>query len=267
MGHLTRRTALALLVAAGVSAQTATPVDEQWKKFMDWFSALPPDSFHTGSEITTLYRKKLLADGLSGAEADAVLAHIRDQPPDPAFSRTFWNKHFERSDPQFRTAPNAFLVEVSGKLTAGKALDLGMGEGRNAIYLAQHGWDVTGVDYAPAGVEKARQRAQSLGLKLNAIVQDADKFDFGTNQWDLVCLLYAPGAQEVHDFAKRLAASLKTGALVVSEQPYATPKSLADQTTAWSELDLKLLRLEYREEQSDWGQPSFGRLLFQKVKH
>ena len=144
--------------------------------------------------------------------------------------------------------------------------DLGMGEGRNAIYLAQHGWDVTGVDYAPAGVAKARQRAQSLGIKLNALVENADQFDFGSNQWDLVCLLYAPGAEEVHDFAKRLAASLKTGGMVVSEQPYATPKSLSEQATAWSELDLKLLRLEYREEQSDWGQPSFGRLLFQKVK-
>jgi len=141
-----------------------------------------------------------------------------------------------------------------------------MGEGRNAIYLAQHGWDVTGVDYAPAGVAKARQRAQSLGIKLNALVENADQFDFGTNQWDLVCLLYAPGAEEVHDFAKRLAVSLKTGGIVVSEQPYATPKSLSEQATAWSELDLKLLRLEYREEQSDWGQPSFGRLLFQKVK-
>ena len=265
MTSFTRRAGLLFLAAACTSAQTGTG-DREWKNFLDWFSGLLPESFHTGQEVTQLYRKKLLADGLTDAEADKVLAGLRDRPPDPAFSQTFWNKHFERSDPQFRTGPNAFLVEVSSKLPAGKALDLGMGEGRNAIYLAQHGWEVTGVDYAAAGVAKARQRAQSLGLKLDAIQQDADKFDFGKDRWDLVCLMYSPGDQAVHDFARRLADSLKAGAYVVSEEPYETPKTLSDQAESWKAFGLKLLRLEYREEQSDWGQPNFGRLLFQKAK-
>ena len=267
MKPFTRRASLSLFLTVGCAwAQTVTAPDPRWKSFMDWFSSLSPESFHTGSELMMLYRNKLLADGMSAGEADRIMSFIRDKPPDPAFSQIFWNKHFERKDPQFKTEPNAFLVEVSSQLTAGTALDFGMGEGRNAIYLALHGWEVTGVDYAPAGVEKALQRAQRLGVKLNAIVQDVERFDFGRDRWDLVCLMYSPGSDYVHDFYKRLAASLKVGAYVISEQPYQTPKTLSDQAAAWGALDLKLLRLEYREERSDWGQPNFGRLLFRKQK-
>jgi len=231
---------------------------------LEWFNGLAPDSFHTGGEVGALYRTKLVREGLSAAEADQVLANLRGRMADRAFNKIFWNKHFERSDPQFRTGPNEFLVEVSAKLSPGHALDLGMGEGRNSIYLAQHGWDVTGVDFAEAGVAKAKKRADSLGLKLNAMVQDADQFDFGTSRWDLVCLLYSPGPDEVHEFASRLAASLRSGGYVISEQPFETPKSLAEEAAAWEPLGLRLRRLEYRLEKSDWGQPSFGRTLFRK---
>lgn len=60
-------------------------------------------------------------------------------------------------------------------------------------------------------------------------------------------------------------ASVKSGGYVISEQPYETPKTLADLWAAWTPLGLKLLRLEYREEKSDWGQPSFARTLFRKA--
>jgi SAM-dependent methyltransferase len=265
MTCLSRRTLVSLLVSAAFAQEQTPPAaDQQWKKFLDWFSALPPESFHTGAELVALYRAQLTRDGVSPAEFDKILAVIRERTSDAEFNKIFWNKHFERTDPQFNTQPNAFLVEVASKLTPGRALDLGMGEGRNSIYLAQHGWDVTGVDYAEAGVAKARKRAESLGLKINAIVQDADQFEFGAARWDLVCLLYAPGDGEVRDFAKRLTASLKPGGYVLSEGPYQTPKTLADQWTAWTSAGLKLLRLEYHEEKSDWGQPNFGRTLFRK---
>jgi SAM-dependent methyltransferase len=116
-------------------------------------------------------------------------AYSKGQRTTREFAKIFWNKHFETSDPKFRTGPNEFLVEIASKLSPGQALDLGMGEGRNSIFLLQHGWGVTGVDFAAAGVAKATKRAASLGLKLNAILQDADQFDFGHNRWDLVCLL------------------------------------------------------------------------------
>ena len=97
-------------------------------------------------------------------------------------------------------------------------------------------------------------------------MQDADQFDFGTNRWDPVCLLYSPGAEEVHDFANRWVTSLKPRAFVISEGPYVTPKTLSELASAWSDKGLRLLPLEYREEQSDWGQPNFGPIAIPKSK-
>ncbi len=76
------------------------------------------------------------------------------------------------------------LVEA-GRIEPCRALDLGCGAGASAIYLAQHGFDVTGVDYAQAAIEKARSRARDAGVQVEFIVDDLtnlrhvpDTFDF-----------------------------------------------------------------------------------------
>ena len=76
------------------------------------------------------------------------------------------------------------LVE-SGRIQPGRAIDLGCGMGASAIYLAQNGFEVTGVDYAEAGIEKARARAKEAGVQVNFIVDDltnlchvSGRFDF-----------------------------------------------------------------------------------------
>ncbi len=63
------------------------------------------------------------------------------------------------------------LVE-SGRINPCRAIDLGCGAGGNAIYLAQHGFEVTGVDYAGAAIEKSRARASEAGVQANFIVDD-----------------------------------------------------------------------------------------------
>jgi len=63
------------------------------------------------------------------------------------------------------------LVE-SGHIKPSRAIDLGCGSGANAIYLAQKGFEVTGVDYAEAAIEKARVRAKEAGAQVNFIVDD-----------------------------------------------------------------------------------------------
>lgn len=76
------------------------------------------------------------------------------------------------------------LVE-SHRIQPGRAIDLGCGAGANAIFLAQHGFEVTGVDYAQAAIEKARHRADAAGVQVNFVVDDltnlrqvSGKFDF-----------------------------------------------------------------------------------------
>jgi cyclopropane fatty-acyl-phospholipid synthase-like methyltransferase len=63
------------------------------------------------------------------------------------------------------------LVE-GGRIKPGRAIDLGCGAGANAIYLAEHGFDMTGVDYAEAAIEKAQGRAKEAGLQVNFMVDD-----------------------------------------------------------------------------------------------
>lgn len=110
-------------------------------------------------------------------------------------------------------APNALLVETVRGRPPGTALDADMGEGRNAIYLAQQGWQVTGVDVAEKALAYAQNRAQGLGVKLTTEVHDMATYDWGTSRWDLIVLSYAGG----RDYAPRVARALKPGGLVVIE--------------------------------------------------
>ena len=95
----------------------------------------------------------------------------------------------------------------------GAALDVGMGQGRNAIYLAQQGWNVTGFDPADKAVALANQTANRLGVKLTTVVQGSEAFDFGENRWDLVLLSYV----SVRDVAAKVVRALKPGGIVVVE--------------------------------------------------
>ena len=113
----------------------------------------------------------------------------------------------------FNEKPNALLVETVQSLKPGTALDADMGEGRNAIYLAQQGWQVTGVDVAEKALAYAQARAQKLGVSLTTEVADMAKYDWGTNKWDLIVLSYAGG----REYAARVQKALKPGGIVVLE--------------------------------------------------
>jgi SAM-dependent methyltransferase len=110
---------------------------------------------------------------------------------------------------------NKFLAESVKGRKPGKALDIGMGQGRNSLFLAALGWDVTGFDIAEVGVKQAQAEAQKRGLKISAVVGDVDKFDYGKQKWDLVVGMY------MHEYLTRNAAkvveSLKPGGVLVVE--------------------------------------------------
>jgi 2-polyprenyl-3-methyl-5-hydroxy-6-metoxy-1,4-benzoquinol methylase len=264
MFQTTRRAALGLALAAA-AARTQTP--GEWPAFWQWAQALPPDSFPTGGPaLFKAYEARLIEKGMPPADAAAAIVRLRQHvQTDPSYQALFYDKVYGRKESLYSQQPNAFLVEVAGALKPGKALDLGMGEGRNSIYLAQHGWDVTGVDLSEVGVASARKHAAAAGIKLNALVQDADKFEYGEKRWDLVCMFYFSGYNYVHDIARRVSAAAKPGGLVISEGPYATPKALMDRWTEWEPFGYTLLRFEYRAAKADWGQPAFGRSLLQKT--
>jgi cyclopropane fatty-acyl-phospholipid synthase-like methyltransferase len=77
------------------------------------------------------------------------------------------------------------LVE-SGELLPGRAIDLGCGEGDNAIFLAQHGFQVTGIDFSPAAIDKARAKAREAGSDVEFLVDDLTRLSKVTGEFDLI---------------------------------------------------------------------------------
>jgi len=124
-----------------------------------------------------------------------------------------WNRILTAEKPHFNTKPNAFLVEIASSRRPGTALDVGMGQGRNSVWLAQQGWDVTGFDPAEKAVALALENARKSGVHIKTEVRGMEDFDFGESRWDLIVLSYV-GAREMPDVIQR---ALKPGGVVVVE--------------------------------------------------
>jgi SAM-dependent methyltransferase len=130
-----------------------------------------------------------------------------------AAEAAFWNEVFTLSV-GFNPQPNAWLMEVVSKMKPGRVLDVAMGQGRNAVWLARQGWDVTGYDIAADGLRIARESAAAGNLKINTVLSSTEKFDFGKDQWDLVAIIYGGGRE---DEIARAATGLKRGGHLVIE--------------------------------------------------
>jgi 2-polyprenyl-3-methyl-5-hydroxy-6-metoxy-1,4-benzoquinol methylase len=133
----------------------------------------------------------------------------------PQNTKERWNKVYSNPKPTYPTEPNKFLTEVVRGRKTGKALDVGMGSGRNSLFLAQQGWEVTGVDISDEGIRVAKKQAAKLGVKLRAVLQSADEFNFGKEQWDLILGMYVH--KTFTQNAVRIREGLKPGGIVVVE--------------------------------------------------
>ena len=71
-----------------------------------------------------------------------------------------------------------------------RAIDLGCGEGRNAIWLAMLGWAVSAIDMSAVGIDRGRAMAESHAVRVDWIVADLEAWDLGTSAWDLIALVY-----------------------------------------------------------------------------
>lgn len=104
--------------------------------------------------------------------------------------REEWDRLYEQKDLVWSAAPNRFLVEEVADLPPARALDLGAGEGRNAIWLAELGWRVTAVDFARAALDKARRIAASRGVEVGLVQADLTEYRPEEAAFDLVIVLY-----------------------------------------------------------------------------
>ncbi|SPE32257.1 putative Methyltransferase type 12 [Acidobacteriia bacterium SbA2] len=158
----------------------------------------------------------------------------------------FWNKVYSTGQAIFVHHPTQLLVDAVKGRRPGTALDIGMGQGRNSIFLAQQGWEVTGFDPSEEGVRQARERAAKLGLHLRALVVGEEDFDLGAAQWDLIVMTYVrrirPGD------ADRFARALRPNGLIVYENNnVGNQNELLKYFLAW-----RILHFEDVDTSSDW---------------
>ena len=198
--------------AAEVEKHIANLPAEQraYERFRFWLTSLPPDQ-QKDSRVEARYREYLVAHGFSEADAGAQLKLIDEQGERAEVER--WNRILTSDKPGFNTHPNGFLMEIAKTRKPGTALDVGMGQGRNSLWLAQQGWDVTGFDPAEKAVALAQENARKLGVRLNAQIKRSEDFDFGESRWDLILLSYAGG----REMPAVLEKALKPGGVLVIE--------------------------------------------------
>jgi SAM-dependent methyltransferase len=206
--------ALLLTIGAGLLPATGRAQIKEfdfYAAFRTWHRELPLTVRRQDDEVVRLYREKLAKDGVEPAEIERRATLVRTRRND--LEADFWNRFFTSPNPGFNTEPNAFLVSVAEKRKPGRALDVGMGEGRNALYLAKLGWDVTGFDPAEKAVALAQERAKKFGLKIRTETVLDTEFDFGKEQWDLILYSWvAPGRS-----AAKAIEGLKPGGVIVVE--------------------------------------------------
>lgn len=190
------------------------PEYEFYYKFRAEFSPTLQEKNHwslTDDQIFEKYAAKLRADGVAESEIARRIKLLHTEHN--ALEADYWSRYYLDPDANFNHAPNAFLMETVKGSKPGVALDYGMGQGRNAIYLASLGWDVWGFDPAEGGIAIAQKRAKELGLTLHTSAVRDSEYDFGKQRFDLILFSWTMPLVPV----ERVVDSLKPGGIVVME--------------------------------------------------
>ena len=101
-----------------------------------------------------------------------------------------WNKRYSSKSYAYGTKANDFLVSMIDRLPTGKILCLAEGEGRNAVWLAEQGNEVTAVDASEIGLQKADKLAEDKGVEITTVHADLADYDIGTQQWDAIISIF-----------------------------------------------------------------------------
>jgi 2-polyprenyl-3-methyl-5-hydroxy-6-metoxy-1,4-benzoquinol methylase len=104
--------------------------------------------------------------------------------------RAVWDERYSEACQLWGLEPNRFLVEVAEDLPRGRVLDLGCGQGRNSVWLATRGFEVTGLDLSPVAVEQGARFAEDVGVDVEFAAADITTWRPEGRTWDVVLLSY-----------------------------------------------------------------------------
>jgi SAM-dependent methyltransferase len=127
-----------------------------------------------------------------------------------------WDERYREREFQWTKEPNRFLVECVAALAPGVALDLACGEGRNAAWLAERGWSVTGVDWSIVALQRAREFAARRGVTVDLVTADLAEWTPVPASADLVVVTYLQVGSPLRDSIwERAAAGVRPGGRLV----------------------------------------------------
>lgn len=158
-----------------------------------------------------------------------------------------WDQRYSSETYAYGTEPNEFLSAMFKHLTNGRVLCLGEGEGRNAVWLAQQGVEVTAVDSSEVGLAKARRLAEARGANITTVHADLEDFDIEPRHWDVIVSIFCHLPPDLRrDLHRRCVEGLRPSGMLLLEAY--TPAQLEYATggppTAGMMMDAQSLRSE-----------------------
>ena len=129
-----------------------------------------------------------------------------------------WDERYKEEQFAYGKEPNLFFKEWLSRYTPGAVLMPAEGEGRNGVYAAQQGWQVTAFDQSVEGQGKALQLAKERGVTIEYVVGDLEVLDFAKESFDAIGLIYAHvDGDKKAAFHAKLNTCLKPGGVVIFE--------------------------------------------------
>ena len=127
-----------------------------------------------------------------------------------------WNDRYREQELVWSAGPNQFVEAICAPLAPGRSIDLAAGEGRNALWLAERGWDSTAVDFSDVALGKAQAIAERRGVRLTTEVADLATYVPEPSGYDLVVVAYLQlPAAELDPILGRAAAAVAPGGTFV----------------------------------------------------
>jgi SAM-dependent methyltransferase len=159
-----------------------------------WATPAPIPTLTIIRDTVTLYAVALYAVALYAVALYAVARRADGARAGGSgrigMERTEWDRRYAAAELLWTASPNRFVVAELTGLAAGRALDLGSGEGRNAVWLAEQGWQVTAVDFSAVALGKARRMAAARGVTVDWVSADLRGYRPQPGAFDLVLLAY-----------------------------------------------------------------------------
>jgi SAM-dependent methyltransferase len=131
----------------------------------------------------------------------------------------FWNARYAREEYVYGTEPNAFFKQEIDKLPGmGSILLPAEGEGRNAVYAASRGWQVTAVDYSIEGRKKAMALASKKNVEIDYLIKDLGHLAMDENSFEVLAMIYVhPTPAQRSEINQKLASYVKPGGHLIME--------------------------------------------------